>query len=30
MDMASAGGANFEMIKYIQSNMENQTAFSCG
>ena len=29
LHMASSAGANFEMIKYIQSNIENQNAFSC-
>jgi uncharacterized phage-associated protein len=28
-DMANCAGANFEMIKYIQSNIENQIRFSC-
>ena len=28
IDMASAGGANFEMLKYIQTNIENQNSFS--
>jgi len=29
LDMASSAGASFDMLKYIQSNIENQSSFVC-
>jgi len=29
LDMASSSGASFDMLKYIQSNIENQSSFIC-
>ena len=29
LDMASSAGASFDMLKYIQSNIENQNSFAC-
>ena len=29
LDMASTAGANFDMLKYIESNIENQSSFAC-